>query len=57
MLIVKSNKFGEYQCPQNQYKKNKMKLLQYDLAIGSIMYAQICTRPDLTFTTRMLGRY
>jgi hypothetical protein len=57
MLIVKSNKFGEYQCPQNQYKKNKMKLLQYALEIVSIMYAQICTRPDLTFTTRMLGRY
>jgi hypothetical protein len=24
-LIVKGDKFGEYECPKNQYEKNKMK--------------------------------
>ena len=55
--IVKGEKFGEYQCPQNQYEKEQMKSVPYASAIGSIMYAQVCTRPDLAFTTGMLGRY
>jgi hypothetical protein len=55
--IVKGDKFGEYQCPKNQYEKNKMKSVPYASAIGSIMYAQVCIRPDLAFTIGMLGRY
>jgi hypothetical protein len=27
--IVKGDKFGDYQCPKNQYEKNKMKLVPY----------------------------
>jgi hypothetical protein len=26
-------------------------------AVGSLMYAQVCTRPDIAFTVGMLGRY
>jgi hypothetical protein len=55
--VVKGDKFGEYQCPKNQYEKNNIKSVPYASAIGSIMYAQVCTRPDLAFTTGMLGRY
>jgi hypothetical protein len=34
-----------------------MKSVPYASDIGSIMYAQVCIRPDLAFTTGMLGRY
>ena len=34
-----------------------MKTITYASAVGSIMYAQVCTRPDLAFITGMLGRY
>jgi hypothetical protein len=34
-----------------------MKSVPYASAIESIMYAQVCTRPDLAFTTGMLRRY
>jgi hypothetical protein len=34
-----------------------MKSVPYALAIRSIMYAQVCTRPYLAFTTGMLRRY
>jgi hypothetical protein len=34
-----------------------MKSVPYASAVGSLMYAQVCTRPDLTFVTEMLGRY
>jgi hypothetical protein len=34
-----------------------MKSVPYASAIGSLMYAQVCTHPDLAFVTEMLGRY
>jgi len=29
----------------------------YALAIGSLMYAQVCARPDIAFIVGVLGRY
>jgi hypothetical protein len=43
--------------PLNQYEKNKMKSVPYASAIKSIMYAQVCTRPNLPFTSGVLERY
>ncbi|KAL0447563.1 UNVERIFIED_CONTAM: Secreted RxLR effector protein [Sesamum latifolium] len=34
-----------------------MKDIPYASAIGSLMYAQVCTRPDIAFAVGMLGRY
>ena len=34
-----------------------MKSIPYASAIESIMYAQVCTRPDLAFITGVLGRF
>jgi hypothetical protein len=34
-----------------------MKVVPYTSAVGSLMYAQVCTRPDLAFVIGMLGRY
>jgi hypothetical protein len=34
-----------------------MKVVLYASAVGSLMYAQVCTRPDLAFVTGMLDRY
>ena len=34
-----------------------MKAIPYVLAVGSLQYAQVCTRPDLDFITGLLGRY
>ena len=34
-----------------------MKNVPYASALGSIMYAQVCTRPDIAFVTGLLGRY
>jgi hypothetical protein len=55
--IVKGDKFGTFQCPKNNYESTQMKSIPYTSIIGSIMYAQVCTRPDLAFVTGMLGRY
>jgi hypothetical protein len=55
--IVKGDSFGEFQCPRNQYERDQMKAVPYASAVGSLQYAQVCTRPDLAFITGVLGRY
>ena len=55
--IVKDDRYGEFQCPRNQYKIDQMKPVLYSSVIGSLQYAQVCTRPDLSFVTGLLGRY
>ncbi|WJZ88161.1 hypothetical protein VitviT2T_007490 [Vitis vinifera] len=34
-----------------------MNTIPYASAIGSLMYAQVCTRPDIAFIVTVLGRY
>ncbi|XP_047175256.1 secreted RxLR effector protein 161-like [Vigna umbellata] len=34
-----------------------MESIPYVLVVGSLMYAQTCTRPDINFDVRMLDRY
>ncbi|XP_058080720.1 secreted RxLR effector protein 161-like [Magnolia sinica] len=36
---------------------DKMKDISYALVVGSIMYAQVCTYPDIAFVVEMLGMY
>ncbi|XP_070005403.1 secreted RxLR effector protein 161-like [Nicotiana sylvestris] len=34
-----------------------MESIPYSSIVGSLMYAQTCTRPDISFAVEMLGRY
>ncbi|XP_062089502.1 secreted RxLR effector protein 161-like [Humulus lupulus] len=34
-----------------------MQKITYASVVGSLMYAQVCTRPDLVYIADMLGRY
>ena len=34
-----------------------MQKVIYVSAVGSLMYAQTCTRPDISFVVEILGRY
>ena len=55
--IVKGDRYGEFQCPKNQYEIDQMKVVPYSSAVGSLQYTQVCTRPDLAFVIGLLGRY
>jgi hypothetical protein len=55
--IVKGDIFGNFQSPTNQYEIDQMKSVPYASAVGSLMYAQVCTRPDIAFATGMFGRF
>ena len=34
-----------------------MKAVSYSSVVGSLMYAQVCTHPNITFVVGILGRY
>ena len=55
-LIIKGGKFSLSQCLSNDLKNN-MKNISYASIVGSLMYVQVCTRLDITYAVRMLGRY
>ena len=55
--IMKGNKLSLNQCLKNDLEKESMKNIPYDLAVGSLMYAQVCTRLDIAYAVGVLGRY
>lgn len=48
---------GKNQCPQTTDERNKMSVIPYASAIGSIMYAMLCTRPDVSYALSATSRY
>ena len=50
-------KLRETQCLTTAEDREKMKVIPYALAIGSIMYAMLCTRPDVCLAISLAGRY
>ncbi|KAK8679994.1 hypothetical protein V6N13_108949 [Hibiscus sabdariffa] len=44
-------------CPSTPQERERMSQIPYASAIGSIMYAMICTRPDLSYALSMTSRY
>ena len=55
--VCKGDKLSLSQCPHSDIEKAQMKNVPYASALGSIMYAQVCIRPDIAFATGLLGRY
>ncbi|KAJ9543906.1 hypothetical protein OSB04_023613 [Centaurea solstitialis] len=45
------------QCPVSSKDQDKMKSVPYASAIGSIMYAMLCTRPDVAYSVSVTSRY
>ena len=54
--IVKGDKNSKGQCPHNDIERDKMKAVPYSSVVGSLMYAQVCTRLDIDFVVGVLGR-
>ena len=45
------------QCPATQDERERMSKIPYASPKGSIMYAMICTRPDVACALSMTSRY
>ena len=55
--FFKGDKFSLDQCQSNDLEKKEMKNIPYASAVRSLMYAQVCTRPDISYAVGMLGGY
>ena len=44
-------------CPKTNAEKAEMAKVPYSSTIGSLMYAMICTRPDIAFAVGVISRY
>jgi len=43
-------------CPKTQDEIEKMARVPYANAVGSLMYAMMCTRPDICYAVGLVSR-
>ena len=55
--LLQGVKLSQTQCPTTSEDREKMKVIPYASAIGSIIYAMLCTRPDVYLAISLAGRY
>src|SRR6187399_1222314 len=55
--VLQGVKLSQTQCPTTAQDKEKMKLIPYASAIGSIMYAMMCARPNVYLAISLAGWY
>ena len=49
--------FSLMQCQENDLEQKQMENISYASIVGSLMYAQTCTKPNINFAVGMFGRY
>ena len=50
-------KLSKKNCPSSEKEKEEMKAVPYSSAVGSLMYAMVCTRPDIAHAVGVVSRY
>ena len=49
--------FYKEQCPKIKEERSHMDGIPYASAVESLMYAMLCTRPDICFAVGMVSKY
>ena len=44
-------------CPKIPNKKEQMSTVHYSSVVGSLMYAMMCTRPDICYVVGLVSRF
>ena len=57
LAVLQGVKLSKTQSPTTAEDREKMKGVPYASAIGSIMYAMLCTGPDVCLAIGLAGRY
>jgi len=55
--IQKGDKFSQMQCPKNDLERKTIESIPYASVVGSLMYVQTYTRPDISFAVGVLDQY
>ena len=50
-------KLTKEMCPKTQEEEDKMSKVPNASAAGSLMYAMVCTRPDIAHVVGVVSRY
>ena len=50
-------KLSAEQCPKTKEEEEDMSRVPYESTVGSLMYAMVCTRPDITHAVGVLSRF
>src|ERR1700733_11109047 len=50
-------KLSTEQCPKTQEEEEDMSRVPYESVVGSLMYAMVCTRPDIAHAVGVLSRF
>ncbi|KAK4384006.1 Retrovirus-related Pol polyprotein from transposon TNT 1-94 [Sesamum angolense] len=56
-LMDKSCVLSKELCPKTEEENKRMAKILYASVVGSLMYAIMCTRPDLCFAVGMVSMY
>ena len=51
------HKLNSKQCPTSKKEKEEMRKVPYQSAVGSLMYAMVCTRPDIAYAVGVVSRF
>ena len=55
--VMKGSKLSVTQCPATTKEREEMSSNPYASAIGSIMYAMLCTRPDVALAVSLTNPF
>ena len=50
-------KLSKSSCPSTEEENKKMVAIPYSSAVGSLMYAMVCTRPDIAHAVGVVSRF
>ena len=56
-LVEKNLSLSLDMCPKTPNEKEQMSKVHYSSTIGSLMYAMMCTRPDICYAFRLVSRF
>ncbi len=56
-LLANHFRLSGIQCPKNEEEIENMLKVPFASAIGCLMYAMVCTRPDLAHAVSTVSRY
>jgi len=55
--VLQGMRLSKTQSPTTAADREKMSSVPYTSAVGSLMYAMLCTRPDINLAISLVGRY
>ena len=50
-------KLSKRLCPSTEKEKGEISVIPYSSTVGTVMYAMMCTRPDISHAVEVVNRF